>query len=132
MDAHRIVFQPIGGTNWRPEIQERIHVDLIEEHAEAAANDEAGAGRISESEARRQVVIIGMKDLPEVLSLHFQTLARNKFAEISRAVGVERSEVLPPQSVIDIELRGYLPIVLTEEIKPVHEHEALGIAHSDG
>ncbi len=127
-----IVFQAIRGVNGRPEIQERIHVDLIEVNPVAAANHKTVAGVIGKAEARGEIVIIRLVNRVESRSLHHQAWADFKNTQIIPLIAVQRTEVLPTQSIIDIQLGGDLPVVLSEEIPSIHDHFPLRVSNGDG
>src|SRR6516164_852590 len=127
--ANRIVLQTIRGADGRTEIQEWIHIDLVEENPDSTAHHEAGGGLVCEAESRCEVFVIGRKDRIDTLSLYQKPTALHKNSEIIGAIAVQGAEVLITQPQVYIELRSNLPGIGREEIVPVHQHLAFRVTY---
>ncbi len=106
----------------RPEIEERVNVDLIEEHPEAGAHHQSARRLISQARARREVVLIRRENRIHALSLNLQSLSGDEHSQILLAIGMQWAEVLVPQPQVEVQLRRNLPVVLSEKVEPVRDH----------
>ena len=95
--ANWIILKPIGGADGRPEIQEWIHIDLIEEDAKSTAHNQAGSGLVGESKSRRKVLVVGRENRIDTLSLDYEAAASHKNPEVVGAIAMQRTEVLIAQ-----------------------------------
>jgi hypothetical protein len=94
MRAHRVILETVRRADGRPEIEEGVHIDLIEKDAKTAPHHKAGGGLISKAETRGEVISIRRKDRIDPSALHHQALTWNKDAKIFLAIAVQRSEIL--------------------------------------
>src|SRR5215469_4172669 len=101
----RVVFQAVRSPIRGPEIEERVHVDLVVVHADPATDYQIslGGGLIGETQARRKVILVGIKQGADTCSLNDQTPARDEDRKILAAV-VRWTEVIPAEPQVQVEL----------------------------
>src|SRR6266849_570837 len=126
----RVILQTVGGVGRRPEIQERVDVDLIVENTEAPANDHVVLGLVRETQPRSKVVAVRRENVLDSIALDDQSLVGNEYSQIFVAT-VQRAEVFVTHSVINAQLLGPLPGILEVEIEGVYVHRALRTAHGN-
>src|SRR5712691_695715 len=128
----RVVLQPIRGVRWA-EVQERVHVDLIVEDADPAANDQVFSARwlIGEAKAGGEVVLVTRKDVADAIALNLDaTRGRNKDRKVLMAA-VQRTKVVPAQPPVYVEPASNLEGILREEIEAIDHHFSFRIAHGN-
>jgi len=113
--SHRIVLYPVGAADGRPEVQERVHIDLVEEDAEAAADDHiTGSPRVpGKAYARSEVVLVRREQGIDISPLNFEALTGYPHRQVLGAI-VQRSEVFVAQAQRQVQVAGHLPVVLRE------------------
>ena len=128
--THGIVLQAIRCRDRRAEVQERVHVDLIVEHANSAAHHQIAIGfrLVRESEPGRKVVPVGREDGVDAVTLDQHASSGNKDSEVL-VVAVQRSEIFVAQTKVHVQLAGDLYRVLAKEVECVDPDEALWISH---
>src|SRR5439155_8698297 len=126
----RIALDALGCSNGGAEIQEWIHIDLIVEDANSAANDKIAlrVGLISESDSRSKVVSIRREDGINATSLDQQAFPRDKHGDVL-LVAMERPEVFISHAEIQVESLGCLPRILEVKVVGVHYDPTLRIPH---
>src|SRR6266496_4137119 len=130
--AERVALNPLRRRDGRPEIQERVQVDLVEENAYSAAHHEIGLPRrlIGEADSRRKVVLVRRENGVDPGSLNFKSHSRNEVRYVL-SIAVERPEVFVAHTKIQIQFTSYLPAVLEVQIERVHCDKALRVSHGD-
>src|SRR5208282_5050469 len=121
--TERIVLQTIGKTAARPEVQERIHVDLIVEDPESATYHQIAPGKrlIGEPNPRCEVIFVWRENGTNLTALNLQAIGRSIDREIL-AVAVERPKIFVANSVCEGEPLVELPAVLHKQVEGVDLH----------
>jgi hypothetical protein len=128
----RIILKAIRRADGRAEIQEWVHIDLIEEGSEAAAHHQTGRKLVSAAKSRREVFVVGRKDRIDTLSLDLEPAAFHEDSEVVCAIAMQRAEVLVAQAQVDVEFRSKLSGIGSEEIVPGHQNVAFRISDGNG
>src|SRR5438270_6052447 len=128
----RVVLQTICSGASRPEIKERVHVDLVEEDADSAAHHEALArgGLVSKAKPRCKVVAVGGENRVDAIALDQQAAIRRKDCQVLIHT-VKWPNILVAQAEIDIQFASYLPGILAEEVESIDSDFAFRVSYRE-
>src|SRR6266446_2506971 len=127
-----IVLKPVGIIR-RPEVQERVHVDLVIVHTDSAAHDEVfpACRLISKAQAWSKIVFVGREDRADAIALNLDAAGgRNKYRQVLGGA-VERTKVVPSQTPVEVESARDLPSILHKEIQSVDDDFPLGVTYGN-
>src|SRR5712692_10767387 len=130
--TYRVALEAARARNGRAEIQEGVHVDLIEEDANAAAHHQIACPfrLIGEADARGKVIPIRRENGADPRSLDEQSLPRDKDRNVL-AVAMQRAKVFIAETEIQVQLLGKLPGILEIQVVSIHLNKAFRISHSN-
>src|SRR5262249_54746269 len=124
----RITLNALGRRDGWTEIQERVHVDLVEEDSKAPTDDQVALlrGLVGEAEAGSKIVAVRRENR----TWDLQSLGGSENRDVVPVTG-QRSKVFVTQAEIQIQFSGRLPSILEIQVVGVHRDEPFWIAHGD-
>src|SRR5437588_6711855 len=81
---YRILRQAVSSRPSRPQVEERVHIDLVVENSDSSSYNQipVRCRLVSKAEAWRNIVMVGRENRTNAISLNEQTPVRSKHGQV--------------------------------------------------